>query len=276
MIDFIAATNKQLKQPSLVATLDEMKTWLILQKQTNNWQTTVATSAACYALLNSEELINQNKKVKINLGATTINTNNATEGFGYIKQRINGDKVNASMGNISVTTTSDNAIKQNKSISCGAVYWQYFEDMDKISKADGPLSVSKKLFIEKTSSTGKVLTPLNDGDALAIGDKVVTRLVLKANRDMDYIHLKDTRAASLEPENVLSSYKWQDGLGYYEATKDASTNFFISHISSGTYVFDYTCYVTHKGSFSSGITTIQCMYAPSFTAHSEGLKVKVR
>jgi len=276
MIDFIAATNKQLKQPSLAVMLDEMKTWLILQKQTNNWQTTLATSAACYVLLNSEELINQNKKVKINLGATTINTSNATEGLGYIKQRINGDKVNASMGNISVTTSSDNAIKQNKSISYGAVYWQYFEDMDKISKVDGPLSVSKKLFIEKTSSTGKVLTPLNDGDALAIGDKVVTRLVLKANRDMDYIHLKDTRAASLEPENVLSSYKWQDGLGYYEATKDASTNFFISHISSGTYIFDYACYVTHKGSFSSGVASIQCMYAPSFTAHSEGVKVKVR
>ncbi len=276
MIDFIAATNKQLKQPSLAVMLDEMKTWLILQKQTNNWQTTIATSVACFSLLNSEELINQNKKVIINLGTTTINTNNATEGLGYLKQRINGEKVNASMGNISVTTTSDNAIKQNKSISYGAVYWQYFEDMDKISKADGPLSVSKKLFIEKTSATGKVLTPLNDGDALAIGDKVVTRLVLKANRDMDYIHLKDTRAASLEPENVLSSYKWQDGLGYYEATKDASTNFFISHISSGTYVFDYACYVTHKGSFSSGIASIQCMYAPSFTAHSEGVKVKVR
>ncbi len=31
----------------------------------------------------------------------------------------------------------------------------------------------------------------------------------------------------------------------------------------------------HTGTFSNGVTTIQCMYAPEFTSHSEGIKVNV-
>ena len=98
---------------------------------------------------------------------------------------------------------------------------------------------------------------------------------LRSDRDMDYLHLKDMRAASMEPVNVLSGYKWQDGLGYYESTRDASTNFFISHLSKGTYVFEYPLFITHAGIFSVGIATIQCMYAPEFTSHSEGIKIRV-
>jgi uncharacterized protein YfaS (alpha-2-macroglobulin family) len=101
-------------------------------------------------------------------------------------------------------------------------------------------------------------------------------LFFKSDRDMDYVHVKDTRASSMEPVNVLSGYKWQDGLGYYEATKDASTSFFIDHLRKGTYVFDYPVYLTHTGIFTAGIATAQCMYAPEFNSHSEGIKITVK
>lgn len=87
--------------------------------------------------------------------------------------------------------------------------------------------------------------------------------------------MKDMRASCMEPVNVLSAYKWQGGLGYYETTKDASTNFFFDRLRKGTWVFEYSLFVTHTGTFSNGITTIQCMYAPEFTSHSEGVKVNV-
>jgi hypothetical protein len=87
--------------------------------------------------------------------------------------------------------------------------------------------------------------------------------------------MKDMRAACMEPVNVLSQYKWQGGLGYYETTKDASTSFFFGWLPKGTYVFEYPMFVTHTGTFSNGITSIECMYAPEFTAHSEGVKVNV-
>ena len=114
-----------------------------------------------------------------------------------------------------------------------------------------------------------------DGDELKVGDKVKVRIELKVDRDMEYVHMKDMRAACMEPTNVISEYKWQGGLGYYESAKDASTNFFFSWLSRGSYVFEYPMFVTHTGNFSNGITTIQCMYAPEFTSHSEGIRVNV-
>ncbi len=162
--------------------------------------------------------------------------------------------------------------------SWGAIYWQYFENLDKISFAETPLKLSKKLFIEKNTDRGPVLTPLSPGEGQAevkVGDKIKVRIEVRVDRDMEYVHMKDMRASCMEPTNVVSQYKYQGGLGYYETTKDVSTNFFFGYLNKGTYVFEYPMFVTHSGNFSNGITTIQCMYAPEFTAHSEGVRVNV-
>jgi uncharacterized protein YfaS (alpha-2-macroglobulin family) len=264
--------------------VDAAKTWLLLNKQTNNWKTTIATADACYALLNTgSNWTASNQQVQIKLGSQTISnlreTNNEQRvtSNGYIKTRIEGTKVNPAMGNINVTIEQlNNQTVKQSSPSYGAIYWQYFEDLDKITEASSPLSIKKKLFIERNTDKGKVLEPLNDTNQLKVGDKLVVRMELRTDREMEYLHLKDMRAAGTEPINVLSGYKWQEGLGYYEATKDASTNFFIDRMQKGTYVFEYPLYITHTGTFSVGIATIQCMYAPEFSSHSEGIKITVK
>jgi len=138
------------------------------------------------------------------------------------------------------------------------------------------LKVSKKLFREINSPTGPVIESITEATLLHVGDKVVVRVELRTDRDMEYVHLKDMRAAAFEPVNVLSGYRWQGGFGYYEATLDASSNFFISYLPKGTYVFEYRLFATQKGEFSNGITSVQCMYAPEFAAHSEGIRVTVK
>jgi hypothetical protein len=279
MIAFMSEINNN---ETLTKNINAMKTWLLLNKQTNNWKTTVATADACYALLlNGSNWLNTERTVTIQLGNYTINSSKEkTEaGTGYFKKRIEGKQVVPEMGNIVVSSKSSISQFPNSKISqspsWGSVYWQYFEDMDKVTAAASPLSINKKLFIEKNTDKGKVLELIKEGDELKTGDKVVIRMELRSDRDMDYIHLKDMRASSMEPVNVLSSYKWQDGLGYYESTKDASSNFFFSHLPKGTYVFEYPVFITHTGLFSVGLATIQCMYAPEFTSHSEGLKIRV-
>jgi len=268
-------------------TVDDLKTWLLKQKQTQNWKTTKATAEACYALLlNGNNWINEEKEVTVNLGNAIIkSTDDATEaGSGYFKKRIEGAKVNPGMGNITVTLNSSTSKLLNPSTpkplnptttSWGAVYWQYFDDLDKVTSSETPLQLKKQMFVERNTDNGAVLEALEDGAQLKVGDKVKVRIQLKVDRDMEYVHMKDLRAACMEPVNVLSEYKYQGGLGYYECTKDASTNFFFSNINRGTYIFEYPLFVTHAGNFSNGIASIQCMYAPEFTAHSEGIKVSV-
>jgi hypothetical protein len=266
-------------------TIDDLKTWLLKQKQTQNWKTTKATAEACYALLlGGSNWLAEEKEVVINLGSTTIkSTDDATQaGTGYFKKTITAEKVKPAMGNISVTLNSSTSPQDaahnplnSSTTSWGSVYWQYFEDLDKITSAETPLKLKKQLFIERNSDKGPVLEALADGAALKVGDKVKVRIELKVDRDMEYVHMKDMRAACMEPVNVISQYKYQGGLGYYESTKDASTNFFFGWLNRGTYVFEYPMFVKHAGNFSNGITTIQCMYAPEFTSHSEGIRVTV-
>jgi uncharacterized protein YfaS (alpha-2-macroglobulin family) len=172
------------------------------------------------------------------------------------------------MGNITVT-------KQEAGVAWGAVYWQYFEQLDKIKTHETPLKLNKKLFLQQNCPTGIKITPIDDHTNLKPGDKLTVRIELRVDRDMEYVHMKDMRASGFEPLNVFSGYRWQGGLGYYESTRDAATNFFFSYLGKGTYVFEYPLVITHAGDFSNGVTTIQCMYSPEFTSHSEGVRVTV-
>jgi len=251
-----------------------MKTWLLKQKQTQDWETTKATADACYALLlRGPNLIAEEGDVNISVGGKEFDpsTEDGVEqqaGTGYFRHRWSGNDITTEMANIKIT-------KANDGVAWGAVYWQYFEDLDKITEHASPLNITKKLFVELNTEEGPVLKAVNEGDILKTGDKLVSRIEIRVDRDMEFVHMKDMRAAAFEPRNSLSAYRWQGGMGYYESIRDASVNFFFSYLRKGTWVFEYPMNVTQKGSFSNGISTIQCMYAPEFASHSEGVRINV-
>jgi uncharacterized protein YfaS (alpha-2-macroglobulin family) len=188
-------------------------------------------------------------------------------GTGYFKTSIPETDIKADMGNIKIS-------KKGKGISWGAVYWQYFENIDKIPASMNNLQVNKRLFRKVYTKTGNTLEAITEKIPLKIGDRLTVRLEMKADRDMEYVHIKDMRASALEPENVISMYKYREGLSYYQSTRDAATHFFVEFMPKGTYVFEYNLRVTHAGEFSNGLTTIQCMYAPEFTSHTPGIMIK--
>lgn len=260
------------------ADIDNMREWLLSQKQTNRWGSTRATAEACHALLmTGTDWLSADRKAEIQLGRNTPITIKPTDtnGLGYLKGVVDGEKIKADMGEIQVNITGSDR-KENAGTGWGAVHWQYFEHMDRITASSGPLGLKKRLFIERKTDRGPVLEPLSEEEDLKVGDKLVARMELRVDRDLEYVHLKDLRAAGTEPVNVISGYRWKGGLGYYESTKDASTNFFFHFIPKGTHVFEYPMFVSHNGKFSAGIATVECMYAPEFRAHSEGLTLRVR
>jgi len=254
-------------------TVEELKVWLLKQKQTTDWKTTKATVEACYALLlRGTEILMNDEQVEVRVNGNLIDpTKLGTKpeaGTGYFKTSWSGDAIVPEMGNVSVT-------RKTEGVSWGAMYWQYFEDLDKITPHETPLKLNKTLFLVTNTASGPVITPITSETKLKPGDKVRVRIELRTDRNMEYVHMKDMRAAGLEPINVFSQYKWQGGLGYYESTKDAATNFFMDYLPKGTYVFEYDLRVSQTGDFSNGIATIQSMYAPEFTSHSEGVRVVV-
>jgi hypothetical protein len=253
--------------------VDDLKTWLIKSKQTQHWGTTRATTEAVYALLlKGTDWLSTEPNVEITVGDIKLDPKNDPDikvepGTGYFKKAWHGSEIKPDMGKIKV-------VKKDQGVSWGAVYWQYFEQLDKITPHETPLKLKKQLFLQKNTASGPVIEPVTETTKLKLGDKIKVRIELRVDRDMDYVHMKDMRAAGFEPTNVFSGYKWQDGLGYYESTRDAATHFFFSKLHKGTFVFEYPVVVNHLGDFSNGITQIQCMYAPEFTSHSEGIRVK--
>jgi uncharacterized protein YfaS (alpha-2-macroglobulin family) len=254
--------------------VNDLKVWLLKQKQTQDWKTTKATTEAVYALIRKgSDWLTSDKLVEIKMGGQIIDPKKLDNvqveaGTGYFKTSLGKGESKPEMGKITVT-------KSDEGVSWGALYWQYFEQLDKITPHETPLKLNKQLFIERLTDKGTVMEPITDKNQPIIGDKVIVRIELRVDRQMEYVHMKDMRASGFEPINVISRYKYQDGLGYYECTKDAATNFFMEYLPKGTFVFEYPLRVTHLGDFSNGITTIQCMYAPEFTSHSEGIRVKV-
>jgi hypothetical protein len=275
-------------------TVEDLKIWLLKQKQTQNWRSPRATLESCYALLlRGTDLLSDDPGVKITLGNEKINSEKFTDvkkeaGTGYFQLSWSGNEIKPEMGNITVS-------KSGEGVAWGAVYWQYFENLDKITPASTPMKLEKKLFLEKNTPSGPVLEPISNFQfpisnfQIKPGDKIIVRIVLTVDRNLEFVHMKDMRASGFEPipptnlqnqgvgsDTGLSGYRYQDGLGYYQSTTDQATNFFFDYLPKGTYVFEYALVVNAAGDYSNGITTIQCIYAPEFTAHSEGIRICVK
>lgn len=256
--------------------VDAMKVWLLKNKQTKNWPTTKSTTEAIYALLlQGNDWLSVKDNTILKIGEEKILTKKLSENekeaeTGYIKLNWKANEIKKEMATVAIENKS-------KVPGFGGLYWQYFEDLDKIKTNSGTvLSISKELYLKKNSLSGDELQKVTTKNSLKIGDLVTIRLIISSKEDMEFVHLKDMRAACFEPVNVLSEYQYKGGLGYYMSTKDAATHFFFDRINKGTYVLEYDIRVNNQGDFSNGITTIESMYAPEFNNHTKGIRINTK
>lgn len=251
------------------ASVNGLRTYLIKLKQTTDWKTTKATAEACYALLlTGDTWLDEAQAPVIKVGGETVKADGMEAGTGAIEQVWTAAAIKPSMGTVTITSKADKP-------SWGALHWQYFESMDKVKPHESPFNIKKQVMLTQQGDSGPKLIALDGKQKLKAGDKLTIRIELRTDRYVDYVHMKDLRAAGLEPTEALSGYTYKGVFGYYQSIRDASTNFFFDRIAPGTYVFEYALRVTHEGEFSNGITTAMCMYAPEFSSHSEGVRLKV-
>lgn len=252
--------------------VDEMRVWLLKNKQTNRWRSTKATSAAIYALLiHPDTWLDPKGIVEVKLGNETVfGANTATEaGTGYVKKSWNANEIKDNWSTITVRNP-------NNTIAWGAVYWQYWEDIDNVKSPveENPLQVTRQLLKVRETDRGEVTEEVI-GDRVQVGDKLIVRLIVESDRAMEFIHLKDLRASGFEPVDVISAFRWGGGIGYYQSTRDLATHFFIDYLPRGKFIIEYPVTVAQAGGYSEGLSMLQCMYAPEFSDHSEGSRIHV-
>ncbi len=267
------------------ASVESCKGWLLRQKETRSWETTKATADAVYALLlRGADLLADQTLVDVKVGERDVEQENVEAGTGFFQQRFEASEITPEMASIKVTKTTPG-------IAWGGVHWKYFQNVDEVTPHEGtPLEIQKQLFVVRSTPSGEVLRPVVgglvagdeatdkvdvDGAPIKVGDELVSRLIVRSSRAMEFIHLKDSRGSGTEPSNVLSGYRWQDGLGYYQSTRDAAEHFFIDYLPKGTYVLESRSRVQLRGRYQSGLATIESMYAPQYNSHSESHEMKV-
>ncbi len=232
--------------------LDGMKQWLLKQKQVQVWETPVATADAVYALLCAEDSLTSVGSMTAVAGGHTWQTPH--DALGYAKQVLTGE--DAKVADIRFERVGEG-------IGWGAVYAQYLEEMDEVLPSDGTGLQIKREYFRNGEKLAKDAT-------LHVGDKLTVRLTVMADRDMDFICVKDERAACMELEQQLSGYRWNRDIGYYFVSHDASVSFCIDRMPKGTYRLEYTVYIDRTGTYQAGIAIVQSAYAPEYSAHTGG------
>lgn len=244
--------------------IDDVRHWLLLANETQCWGGATKACDAINALLTTGKnwTAAVRKAPQIKVGNVKIDTDAATPYFGYIRRSIDMKRNDGSI-----------SIRRDKGCPAwGAVYCQYNAPADSVkSHANADIRIEKQFYVYNSANT---LRP-DATTEFAVGDRIQVRLTIRSERDLDFVALTDNRGACFEPADQLSVYEWQDGTGSYRETRDSATNIFFSHISKGTYVITYDVYANNAGTYTSGIASLQCQYAPALTSHSAGATLTV-
>jgi uncharacterized protein YfaS (alpha-2-macroglobulin family) len=258
-----------------VSAVDQMKIWLLKNKQGNHWSTSKSTAAAIAALMLTrgpkQANLDNDLAVISKVGDVSLpGKADIQAGTSYYKKSWTGESIDKAKATIYMSNPNEN-------IAWGAAYYQYFEDINNIKGTNAsPLMIEKQLYKEVMTNAGKTLALVDAKNILAPGDVLVSRIIVTVDRDMDYIHLKDLRASGLEPYNNLSRYNWSGPFGYYESIRDLATHYYIDHLPKGKHVFESRQKVVHKGKYSGGYATIQSFYAPEFGGKTDGNTIEVK
>ena len=260
------------------AAYEDARQWLLEQKRTQNWSTTVSTVDAVYAILLGDAQGRDGKGavdaqediVTVTLGGAEVPREGVEAGTGFYEYRYDAKAISAKLGEVKLARNEDK-------LGWVSLNWTYLEDVTKVKAFEQTGLRLTKTYFKKTVVNDKVrLVALGGGEPLRPGDELVSRLTIDSDRIYEYAHLSDERPASAEPVDVLSRYRWQDGLGYYQSTRDTATHYYFDRLPKGNFVLETSYRVRQQGVFTSGLASLQCMYAPEFGAHSGASTIEVK
>ena len=248
--------------------IDQLRVWLLTQKQTNSWENSASTADAIYALLlRGSDWFAEGKEVTLQFGNTPINTEGGVAGTGFIQRRWNAEEVTEEMRQLTVNNPTNHLV-------WGGLFRQYFVPIDEVKKDESGFTIQRELFVETVTDKGKMLVPV-EKQALKVGDKLTVKITFTSQQDMSYVFVKDLRAAGFEPIEQVSHYEYNDRMSYYQTNTDTDMQFFIERLPKGTHQLEYSMFVTKEGYLNNGYALIQCQYAPEFSAYSDGIRVKI-
>lgn len=242
-----------------------MRQWLLKQKQTTSWNSDIASVSAIDALLSDGKPLTAGTPATLTVGTTVVDAPSQA-GTGYVAQRWTAAQIKPDMTSVTIR-------QKNESIGWGAAYWQYVEDIDKIPASDMGIALKKSYLLMHADGT---YTELKEGDQVKIGDRMKVQIAVSCDRNLEFVELKEGRPAGFEPVSSASGWRWSEGLSYYMAVTNTAMHCYIDRLDKGKYVISYDLFATQAGTFTTGLSMMQSLYAPEFRSKTQGRKITVR
>jgi hypothetical protein len=250
------------EKPEFIASA---KLWLLNQKRGQYWESTKTTALACFALLNSSTSLSTTSNYPtVKVGSQQIVFDANKQVPGQVTTHWNTAEIKNEMGKITIQ-------QANNEVNFGSLTWIYTEEIDKIPSSKQGMFIDKKIYVKKG---GKEIEVLSD-TKLELGDILLIKMEIKTDRALEFVHVKDLRAAGTEPVLVLSSHRYENGLSFYQTSRDASTEFFLDYLPKGNHTLSYELVISASGKQSMGYSMIECLYAPEFRANSSSKRIWV-
>ncbi|MBR4490352.1 hypothetical protein IKP13_06925, partial [bacterium] len=185
------------------------------------------------------------------------------QSVGYFRQDYTDEK----------TLQADNVQirKRDDGLSWGAVDAHYTLPSSEVQTSGNGLTVSRELQVLRRSAWVAV----DASTVLHKGERVRQVFTITADRDYDFVALKASRAACLEPVEALSGYSYRDGVGCYRVVRDASNEYFFEKMRKGSRTFTEESFVDRSGQYNLGSAKIQSQYAPEFCGTAAGQRIIV-
>jgi hypothetical protein len=253
---------------------DGLVQWLFLNKKLNHWKSTRATAEVIYSLVHYLE-----KEGRVaGREEATVRVGGQTTGYIFEPDLYTGRKNQTVIPGTQVGPGTATIVveKQTPGIMFASATWQF--STEKLPESGGGdfLSVTRTYFKREHNGCEFVLAPLSEGMVSRPGDQIEVQLSIGAKHPFEYVHLRDPRAAGLEPEQAISRYRRDQGISWYEEVRDSATNFFFELLPQGEYTLHYRLRANMAGVFRVSPATLQSMYAPEFNAHSQGAVICIR
>ena len=299
--------------PTHSALADGIRLWIMLQKETQDWDTDPAFVDAVGVVLRGGDSVLETRVVSLTKTYRSEISGIKAAGNGFSIERrfyreipatsatsgleaTSGATSPASLasgGSVSPASLagggsfSSASLASGGTASCPAVTdgTSTASSLSGGGRSASPASLAAG--VQSGSAAGRIREEISEGTELAVGDKIIAEYRISSDENRSFVRLSAPREASFRPVDQLSrNYGWWQGVirldgsftitpqGYRNVKSDRTEYYFDVYPEDKTVIRE-EFFVTQEGTFKAPVVTIESLYAPHYRAN-DGFRSSVR
>ena len=276
--------------PTPSALADGIRLWIMLQKETQDWDTDPAFVDAVGVVLRGGDSVLGTRVVSLTKTYRSEISGIKAAGNGFSIERRFYREIPATSATsgpeVASGAASSASLASGGSVSSASLAGG--ETAFGPAVTDGTSTASSISGGGRSASPdGRIREEISEGAELAVGDKIIAEYRISSDENRSFVRLSAPREASFRPVDQLSrNYGWWLGIirldgsfsitpqGYRNVKSDRTEYYFDVYPEDKTVIRE-EFFVTQEGTFKAPVVTIESLYAPHYRAN-DGFRSSVR